>query len=252
MPKLGANQQRPASHSDGFSGNEAAPIGKVMAVRKQNRRQQTWKKITIRMGELTLVAERPSNQEDEDPQGRTHFHKKVKKPNPSDGGNRSDRYDSQVPVETQLAIEGDFMLVDGTGNQLVFVEEVLIHGDHEQHQNERRQKTPQVSPNETSILEPPSRSFPLQERKQRIRNVSFKGDTNANTSQAASTQSREPFRHGETNTVSVSQQLKSIPTLREAPKPKRKEIEVPLQVCTIHLLSATLYFAFFTPTIRIF
>lgn len=48
-----------STHSDGFEGDEAKPIGKTMPIRQYFRRHHTFHNIELRIGELTIVAERP-------------------------------------------------------------------------------------------------------------------------------------------------------------------------------------------------
>jgi hypothetical protein len=49
----------PLVPSDGFEGKEAAPIGPYMPVKCPTRRRESYQKITIKLGELTLVPEKP-------------------------------------------------------------------------------------------------------------------------------------------------------------------------------------------------
>lgn len=58
-----ANSKQP-TYSDGFVGKEAEPIGRLMPIRQPNRRQSPTQRVTVRMGQLTLVAETTYSEED--------------------------------------------------------------------------------------------------------------------------------------------------------------------------------------------
>jgi hypothetical protein len=268
MPKVqpGAQSQRISSHSDGFNGHEADPIGIFMPLRKQTRRQPTWQKITVRMGELTLVAERPSEEDVPENQARPPKKTTRKPRNRSEQGNSSERCTFRAPAEG--AEEGDEpMLVDHV-EQLIGKETVIpiaqegaatatglgqaSHGALEQpvgkeellHRAQgkvvatgREQTTPQISDNENTVLKPCSRSSPLQQKEQRNRKVAFEDETNIEPSQAASTQPSAPFGRRESNEVGVSLQLNIGSASRMVVKPRKKEIDVPLQVSVLISLS---------------
>lgn len=259
MPKVQAvaQSQRSSSHSDGFVGHEAAPIGKFMPVRKQNRRQQIWHKLTVRMGELTLVAERQSDQDIPENQSRPRK-KTAKKPGIcSERVNDSEQRTSRAPAEgteedgdPMLVDEGDQPIAEGglsliaqpapatetaqeshdAYEQLVNDEELLQQPQDKQFMAGREQTTPQISEDENKVLDPPSRSSPLKQKEQRNRKVAFEDETNVQPSESGSTQSRGPFGRREPNEVSVSQQLKMISASKKVAKPQKKEIDVPLQV----------------------
>jgi hypothetical protein len=241
MPKVRAGaHQGPPSHSDGFVGHEAVPIGKVMPVRKQNRRQQMWNKITVRMGQLKLVAERPFDEVQERQNQARHRKKVVKKPrNRSDWVNDLERHESRAPGDAEVATDDDSMLVDVASEQQVAEEEVPKHPfvDEElpqKRQDEllvsREQTTPQILTTEISVLELPTRSSQLEQKEQRNRRVSFRDEANSSPSQGASTHSRGPIGRREENELSVSQQPKMMSASKKVDKPKKKEIEVSLQV----------------------
>ena len=63
------NTEQP-TYSDGFVGNEAEPIGRTMPMRQQNRRQGPTQKLTLHIGELTLVAETYSEDDFREEQAR--------------------------------------------------------------------------------------------------------------------------------------------------------------------------------------
>jgi len=52
------------TYSDGFVGKEAEPIGRLMPMPQSSRRQSPTQRITVHMGELTLVAERTFSEDD--------------------------------------------------------------------------------------------------------------------------------------------------------------------------------------------
>ncbi|KAK0112772.1 hypothetical protein ONS95_014506 [Cadophora gregata] len=70
MPERPNAQSRFAqitTYSDGFSGKEREPIGRLMPVKQQSRRKESYNHRTIRYGELQLVQERPPEDPSEDP-----------------------------------------------------------------------------------------------------------------------------------------------------------------------------------------
>jgi hypothetical protein len=55
-------QQQVNSYSDGFEGRETTPTGVYMPVKRLARRFESYQKITVKFGELTLVSEKPSDE----------------------------------------------------------------------------------------------------------------------------------------------------------------------------------------------
>jgi len=64
------------AYSDGFSGKEREPTGRLMPLRQPSRRKESCQNFTIRYGQLALVSERPSEEALEEPRRQ----KKSKKP----------------------------------------------------------------------------------------------------------------------------------------------------------------------------
>ena len=68
------------AYSDGFSGKEREPTGRLMPLRQPSRRKESCQNFTIRYGQLALVSERPSEEALEEPRRQ----KKSKKPKEGD------------------------------------------------------------------------------------------------------------------------------------------------------------------------
>jgi hypothetical protein len=64
------HQQVNPSYSDGFEGKEATPTGLYMPVKRPARRRGSYQKITIRLSELTIVSEKPSEKVQVEPHRR--------------------------------------------------------------------------------------------------------------------------------------------------------------------------------------
>ncbi|KAH6718093.1 hypothetical protein BKA61DRAFT_297754 [Leptodontidium sp. MPI-SDFR-AT-0119] len=75
-PQLQDQIAQNINFSDGFSGKEREPIGRLMPVKQPNRRKQTCQNLPIRYGELSLVSERSTEETPEEPRRR---HKKSHK-----------------------------------------------------------------------------------------------------------------------------------------------------------------------------
>jgi hypothetical protein len=127
--------RQPLIPSDGFEGREAAPIGLYMPVKAPARRREQYEKITFRLGQLTLVPERRS----EEGQVESHYLPRRRKrqrritnatPNthaylesaPCDRGQRES---SALPLGLELSllsnteVEHDpgYELIDGPGEE---------------------------------------------------------------------------------------------------------------------------------------
>ena len=71
MPKVQSGPHHPPyDHSDGFVGLEAVPIRKLMPLRRRMRRQPLWDNVMVRMDQLTLVAERQQDVQNQRPARR--------------------------------------------------------------------------------------------------------------------------------------------------------------------------------------
>ena len=241
-------RQRTSSHSDGFVGHEAVPIGRPMPVRKQHRHPQVWHKLIVRMGELTLVTERQFGESVQERQSQARPHKKAaKKPRPY-----------RAREDIVIAHQGcDAMLVNVADNQSVSEEEVLQNPQNEslldvveqmvsedeapkQQQNEPlphapEQTTSKNASSETSVLDLPSRSSPLRQKEIRNRKVTFEEGNNSHDqpSRTASIQLGRSFGRGDSNEVSVPQQLKMISAPKKPATPQKKDIEVLQQLMMV-------------------
>ncbi|KAG0646272.1 hypothetical protein D0Z07_8385 [Hyphodiscus hymeniophilus] len=229
MPKARPGPRQPAqSHSDGFVGHEAQPIGNLMPLRMNIRRQKVYNRITVWLGELQLVAERYEDTQNQNPipVAKENF----EEPHCSNKDNNPGCLFSK-PTRAELVREIDPMLIDPAEEQPLL--EVAVDEEAPQRaQGRGEHATPQISPKRTRITEPRSRNSPLEQKEQRKRTVSFK-ETNDYISQALSTQSGGPFGRHENNEPSVSQQLKMVS--KPAPKPKKKELDVPLQLMMVSI-----------------
>ena len=252
IPKVpaGHEPQGASSHSDGFTDHEAAPTGRLMPLRRQLQRQLTMQKLTVRIGELTLVAEKRS---DVNTQGRQLQ---------DNSGNKKARKDRRPQAHVDVDVlqdEGDPMLVDAVELEPTLDEAIpQIPSNHtlpreSEHpidedevprlpEEERstlipEQTTPQIPRSETSVPEFPIRSSPLKEKERWMRKVSFKDQdrtiSQAQPSQPDSNQSEGLFnpRH-KADEVSVSQQLKMLSSSTKPVAPK-KEIEVLQQLMMV-------------------
>ena len=226
MPKVLAGHQEPSNYSDGFVGHETMPARKFMPGRKHNRRVHIFNKIKLRMRELPLVHER---REEVQERNLARPRKESRKPNCSEQTVELN-FPNPTTVDGGMAHEDDPMQLDAADKQPVYWEEMAGYERRHQQQAHREKKTAQVSSNETSVLELPSRSSLTQQQEQRTRTVSFKADTNEHDSQAGSTQSRGLFGCRESNQVNVSQNFKMRLASKEVDKPREKEIDVALQV----------------------
>lgn len=217
----------PSSHSDGFEGKEANPIGRFMPIKIKARQQTSCPKLTFRMGELKLVADLPAFDSQEQSRSRKQKPKRSKTPDDAehvealkdDDGMIIDAEEQVVPVD--LAAKGRSPILG-------------IQAVESNVQPSRPQSTPSAQANDTSILEPATRSSPLQQKEQRVRKASLEG------SQADSTQFRGPLgRRRDENEMGVSQQMKMAraPDV-EISNRESETLSVDVQVSTLSILSS--------------
>jgi hypothetical protein len=135
-------RQRKPSYSDGFEGKEVEPIGRWMPVRFPNRRRENYSKITIRMGELTIVAEKPV-EEDSGHRQQHHQKKHGSRAKQQSGGARPDDSNVNSP---QAEHGEDPMLIDDQPEQR---EQQVRSQSHEAaFVEDRDQRTPSETTND--------------------------------------------------------------------------------------------------------
>lgn len=112
-----------STYSDGFEGKEAEPIGRFMPERKTNPRRGPTQKMTVHMGQLTVVAKIYSEDEGQEEQVRQKSRRKVKKSRTSQ-------------ANAQGAGGDDPMLIDNEELQSVQldiqIEQELLHEEADQ------------------------------------------------------------------------------------------------------------------------
>jgi hypothetical protein len=230
MPKICAaaaqSRQGTPSHSEGFEGHEAKPIGRTMPMKKQSRHKLTFQKLPIRLGELKLVPERTEYQASASARdlSRNPRRKKAKP-----------QKQKVAPAEAEQLDDGDAMLVE--------LEEEQPLGEEVQAMDEApvanwANLTPQMPIQEESPPQAPTRSSPLQQKEKRNRKISsaIEAPVASQSSQATSTQSNDPFRRLESNDFTVSQRLKMVSASAAGAKvenPRPREIPVDQQLMMV-------------------
>ena len=216
-------------HSDGFIGDEATPIGRLMPVRKQHRRQPMWHKLTIRMGKLTLVAQRQFGGDSQQEQPEAWRRKKKAKKT----------HAAQSHQKPEVVQDGGGPTVVGIADEQPLSGDEVVRTQNKTLPTVSKQSTPRATTNDKSPLQPPTRSSPLQQKVQRNRKVIFEeGKAPTQPSQSVSTESVGLFQRHESNEVNVLQQLKTIsaPKVAQvAATPKKKEIPVDYQLMAVSI-----------------
>jgi hypothetical protein len=209
MPKVQNKCTTHSTYSDGFEGEEAEPIRRFMPVRRPKQTPSFIHKITLRMGELTLVAEKQFAEVGE---------RRVRRNAP----------ERQVtpPDDAMHAEEGEPMLVD--------LSEQHVHGDvshsHEDPSpNAEDNNTIKIAESDSPALHTAGSESPPLKNKNRL-NHRMQFDDKVTICQESSTSTqRLSFGRRGSDKHGICQKLKMVPAQKKYP-PKKHGMDTDLEV----------------------
>jgi hypothetical protein len=222
-PHSTRRRQRTPSYSDGFEGREAEPIGRWMPVRLPNRRRETYHKITIKMGELTIVAEKPF---EEDSRHRQQHHRKKRGPHIDKQARGVLTNDSNPQVQNGI----ELMLVNNNqpeqgrqpiraqSNDTVFVED-------------QDRRTPNA--NDASMSEAPTSMGSPLKRKQQVTSANLVLNHQGDSSQLKI--ARRVFQPGLSQEQGLSQKLAVASAETKARKKIQRDVEIAQELMLVTL-----------------
>jgi len=227
-PHSNRRRQRTPSYSDGFEGKEAEPIGRWMPVRFPNRRRGTYSKITIQMGELTIVAEKPV-EEDSSHRQQRHRKKRGSRANQRSGGVRPDDSNVNSP---QGEHGEDPMLIDDQPEQR---EPQVRSPSHEAvFVEDQDQRTRSATTTDFGVSEAPSTmSSPLKRKEQVASSAKLTPNDQGDSSQVKT--ARRVFQQGPSQEQALSQKLSVASAEVQARKKKQRDLEVAQELMLVTL-----------------
>lgn len=223
-PRTKRRQQRTASHSDGFEGKEALPIGRLMPVKQHSRRKTTTQKHTVHIGELTILAEKEScGSTPERRERRQTGHQRRNKKN-------------QSRSSAQEALRGeDSMPIDGGDQQAA--DESSVQPREEVPSVARGASTPKITTADNSMFElPTDSSSPLKRKAQRASQAALGEKVDGQENQNVAPPPRVLLIHNESGEETVSQQLKQVVAKKRTPKRSNlSDLEVSQQLMMVSI-----------------